>query len=106
MTNSNRMTMKQMIRLEQAQRMEKFPDGRIPFYSSEAAANYDRYTFRHYMKHFKTDGFKEIIWACREIEKSNYLPAESVTPERFMLVAASLGYDPYSPFADEEDEDE
>lgn len=103
---SSKLTMKQMIRLEQAQRMEHFPDSRIPFYSSETAANYDRFTFRHYMKYFKTEGFKEILWACREIEKANYLPAESVTPERFMAVAASLGYDPYSPYADEEDEDE
>lgn len=103
---ASKMTMKQMIRLEQAQRMEHFPDSRIPFYSSETAANYDRFTFRHYMKYFKTEGFREIIWACREIEKSNYLPAESVTPERFMTVAASLGYDPYGPYANEEDEDE
>lgn len=103
---TTKLTMKEEIRLEQAQRMERFPDGRIPFYSSETAANYDRYTFRHYMKYFKTEGFREIIWACREIEKSNYLPAESVTPERFMTVAASLGYDPYGPYANEEDEDE
>ena len=103
---ASKMTMKQMIRLEQAQRMEHCPENRIPWYSSETAAINDRYVLMRYMTNYKTGGFREIIRACRDIEKNNYLPAESIAPERFMLVAASLGYDPYSPYAGEEDEDE
>lgn len=97
-------TAKVLIRQEQAQRMERFPENRIPFYSSDAAANYDRYTFRHYMENYKEKGFLEVVWACHEIEKSNYLPDGSIDPERFMLVAKSLGYDPYTYSEDEEDE--
>ena len=107
MANSNRMTMKQMIRLEQAQRMEKFPDSRIPFYSSETAAVYDRFTFRKYMEDFKSGGFRVLTNACREIEHNNYLPVGSISEERFLTVAKSLGYDPYMVGDDyEEDEDE
>lgn len=97
-------TARVLIRQEQAKRMEQFPEDRIPFYSSEAAANYDRYTFRHYMENFKENGFSEVVWACRELERSNYLPDESISPERFMLVAKSLGYDPYT-YSKEEDEE-
>ena len=106
MTNSNRMTMKQMIRLEQAQRMEHCPENRIPWYSSETAAINDRYVFKRYMDNFKSGGFRVLTNACREIEHNNYLPVGSISEERFLTVAKSLGYDPYMVDDYEEEEDE
>lgn len=96
-------TAKALIRKEQAERLERCPENRIPFYSSESAAYCDRKAFQQYMENFKANGFSEVVRACREIEKNNYLPAESITPERFLAVAKSLGYDPYE-YAEEEEE--
>lgn len=102
----NQMTMKQMIQLEQAQRLERWPTDRIPWYSSETATVNDRYVLNRYMKNFKTGGFRVLTRACREIEQNNYLPVGSISEERFLTVAKSLGYDPYMVDDYEEDEDE
>lgn len=102
---TTKLTVKAQIRLEQAQRLERFPENRIPWYSSETAAINDRFALRKYMEDFKTGGFRVLVNACREIEKNNYLPTGSITPERFLAVAKSLGYDPYMPTDGEEDEE-
>lgn len=103
---TTKLTMKEEIRLEQAQRLERCPANKIPWYSSETAALNDRYVMKRYMKNYKNGGFKEIIRACRDIEKNNYLPADSIAPERFLLAAKDLGYDPYKYSEDDEDDEE
>lgn len=93
-------------RIEQAKRLEYFPSDRIPFLNTDVAVLADRFTFKHYYENYKSRGFSEVIWAVQEIEKANYLPKGSITPELFMRVAQSLGYDPYKYTGLEEEEDE
>lgn len=102
------MITKEMVgkkRIEQVKRLEYFPKNRIPFLGTETAANLDRMTFKHYLQNFKDRGFKEVTWACAEVEKNNYLPSGSIDPELFITVAKSLGYDPYKYSGLDDDDD-
>lgn len=81
----------------QAERSDLFPIDRIPFLSSETAANMDRKIFRSYLRNEIS-----IKRACEEVANNNYL--EDVTPEQFLNEFAICGW--CANVLDDDDDDE
>ena len=71
----------------QEKRIEKFPEDRIPFYSGGTAAQEDRKNMMSYQR-----GEIGIQRLCRLIEKSNFLPEDSVSPEMMRNELRQIGY--------------
>ena len=78
----------------QIERMRNFPKDRIPFYSSPVSVANDTRTFNYYRTHYRMSGASCVRWCIVEIERSNYLPPGTITPELFIKTANSLGWDP------------
>ncbi len=71
----------------QEKRIEKFPEDRIPFYSGGTAVQEDRKNMMSYQR-----GEIGIQRLCRLIEKSNFLPEDSVSPEMMRNELRHIGY--------------
>lgn len=78
------------IKEDQEIRSLNFPKDRIPFYSGDTAANFDKDVFKQYERY----GSSVLNWCCRQIEKNNYLEEFTVSKELFKKTAISLGYIP------------
>lgn len=75
------------IREIQEKRFETFPEDRIPFYNGAAAIQEDQRNMLSYQR-----GEIGIQRLCRLIEKSNFLPERSVSPETMRNELRHIGY--------------
>lgn len=75
------------IREIQEKRFETFPEDRIPFYNGGTAIQEDQRNMLSYQR-----GEIGIQRLCRLIEKSNFLPERSVSPEMMRNELRHIGY--------------
>lgn len=85
---------RQTLMEDQIARMRHFPKDRIPFYSSPVAVAMDTRAFKYYHDRYKLVGDSCVRWCITEVERANYLPPGTISPELFIKTANSLGWDP------------
>jgi len=75
------------IQDEQLIRLDKFPPDRIPFYNGDMAVAEDKNNIQLFMhKAIK------IGTLCRRVEKSNFLPEFTISPEMMMNELRIIGW--------------